>query len=905
MTNFLNKIIGVLSDYQKIAVKSLIERKTKSQGIKSLRVKSEESQKIYSEIKSYLGGPLTTPIYAVEGEKISSENHNSNMEKIYIDLNTLYMSIANLSSVGQSNTVALDSEYVKSRAAIEKLLNDARVFSLRKQYENFNDIKVIDFNFNRNNSSIKPAAVVDPDTRLLELPVLYTSKVQLPNRLSRFTTVYTKVYTTGIHGPVNSSLTTELMADQRPETFWGYYVIADAPVEQVYEKKSISSEGQVDAAGPVVEIYFSFSHSEKINTVRLLPFAEFPVTILDIAYSTTDNTDYFISFKNFTQESTLDWVEYNFDPVFAKTVRITISQINYRLNSYNIPKNLVIGTDIFQEIFNAKTSALSSQVIFDSDQYRDTLGTISSYDAAISSLESLVSDNDVNSISNTALDYLDNYRDLVEGILKQSAIPASTELISVSKYEYLLGIREVEITYEIYGPIGHFSSEKFKLSATPSEVAIEVDAEYPASNGIVKTSVEWELDIGQGRKIPIHPRNITGDYLTASAMEERLIVDNNTRLGYTRLGAYYGTPYYVRKDGEILDVQEYSFERITGSIPKIKINLTGDSFSKTSIYTVSYAVSPASQNIDILGNFKSKHVTSPEVFTGLGSDNNIVLSKYPFINYEVINGSAAFAISSGESKWVLTPPQENFASGQFLIYPTITDSAGNILQTGSITGYSISGLWGTHSGETKYNYGNILSASYFSQISGIDYGYYLQLMDSSDYVEISSFNTSITGLVLTQPYTVTLNQASVWASQATGLSFVGSLVDPVSGYLQVDYAIGVGVKTDDKVFVLSDKEYEPIQVKIGGKLAKNITNYETLIHPAFSISSSRDSNFEYIQAGNSIYFNQNTDAEISVEYDWIAEYLAVNSVLRCNKKVNPDLTPKIDEIRILINNMVI
>ena len=68
----------------------------------------------------------------------------------------------------------------------------------------------------------------------------------------------------------------------------------------------------------------------------------------------------------------------------------------------------------------------------------------------------------------------------------------------------------------------------------------------------------------------------------------------------------------------------------------------------------------------------------------------------------------------------------------------------------------------------------------------------------------------------------------------------------MTGVLTADYAIGVGVKSDRYKYALNNVTYEPIVVDVAGIKAKNITNYETLVHPAFSVGAANNSEVEYI-----------------------------------------------------------
>ena len=55
-----------------------------------------------------------------------------------------------------------------------------------------------------------------------------------------------------------------------------------------------------------------------------------------------------------------------------------------------------------------------------------------------------------------------------------------------------------------------------------------------------------------------------------------------------------------------------------------------------------------------------------------------------------------------------------------------------------------------------------------------------------------------------------------------------------------------------------------------------------------------------------MYFNQPVNKiEIRVDYSWLTEHIKVLGTLRCNKAINPDITPKVDEIRLLMNTSIL
>jgi hypothetical protein len=128
MVSFLEKIISVLPESQKVAIKSLISSKIKSGELNSLRARQDEANSIFNRIKTKVNSVLLSPRYVSKGDKISSSDHNQNMEEIFIDLNALYATVNDIYNQSKKQSIVLGSDYQKSRAAIEKLINDVKVY---------------------------------------------------------------------------------------------------------------------------------------------------------------------------------------------------------------------------------------------------------------------------------------------------------------------------------------------------------------------------------------------------------------------------------------------------------------------------------------------------------------------------------------------------------------------------------------------------------------------------------------------------------------------------------------------------------------------------------------------------------------------------------------------------------
>ena len=949
MVNFLTSILNSLPESQQQAINGIIAKKKKIGEISSIRNQQTEILRIYNEIKDTLGNILLNPRVAVPNSKISSTDHNYNMEKIYMDLSALYQNIDKMSKAFMLQSTSLDSEYFKARAAIEKLLNDAKVFATLKKYSEFNDVKVIDFNSSSNATRYIPKAFVNPKTRLLQLRQIGSTRVHLLNRDNRITKLYSKTISTGIKSSLSKSFPLENIVDQKPETFWATLVMTDYPVYQTYATNSQGNgESQADLNGPIVEVYLKFSHFERINHIRMLPFADMPIKIVDISYRPSNDSDVFLTIKDFNSATTLDWEEYNFSAIFTNEIKICLCQENPKLMMYQLPEGLVKNTDVFQKIYDSKLSSIVGNDIIDSDSVVESARAGTVYAEASRALgEAFQLQADQLTIKNK-IDYYYNFNKIISDVLSKidpsinqellfgsysEEELSSEKLIQVKKYEYIIGIREIEIGYSVYSPIGHFATEKFEPKATIAQVQLEVDERHPEfvtewQDDYRKTSTEWSIDLGEGRVVPVHPRNVVGDNGKDPFVKDEVIYFDSARgTANTRLGCSLSSITALKKDGQIVPETEYTAVRQALPIPYVTITMTTSKwYDPNSIYTVDYFVDQSSYLLDILGNYPSRELSVPEIFTGTSANSDVTLSKYPYIDYSVMNLRNTFS-TTGKGNWVYIPPQNNVFSGQIKLWPTILDPSGVILQTGRFVFSAIPTQWGPNQ-TTELRYvpqfkdNRDLNEIFFSTSSGVSYGYYLSIMDSNELYKIDSFigPLNVTGLLREQ---VVLSSTDIerWQNQSLATNnlysfYSGTLsgttinngttkATTTLGEIYTNYVIGVGVTTEDNIFANSNNIYTPLEVSVNGRIASNVTDYYALQHPAFSVSLQPGTDYEYIQAGKKLYFNHVVEGEIKANYKWMTDYIKVEGILRSNSPISPELTPKVNEIRLLINNSVI
>ena len=77
----------------------------------------------------------------------------------------------------------------------------------------------------------------------------------------------------------------------------------------------------------MAEVTLDFSHVERVNNLKVLPFSEFPYDIIDVAYRESATTNEWHTLPNFSiVKAVEDWVEFDF-------TYIAVDQLNYILEN--------------------------------------------------------------------------------------------------------------------------------------------------------------------------------------------------------------------------------------------------------------------------------------------------------------------------------------------------------------------------------------------------------------------------------------------------------------------------------------------------------------------------------------------------------------------------------------------
>jgi hypothetical protein len=918
--NLLKKINSILSESHKEAVRKVFEQIKKRTPDLTPREAEFEAKRLIRSVgnktTSVMDGHLAQP-----GERISSEAHNYNMEQAYIDLHALYKEAAQLNGIQESHKTTIDSDYNKARAAVLKLINDARVYAIRSANPEYDDIKAIDFNIESNRTTITPAAQVSDDTRLLKLAEIGRNSKQLVRRGLKTTTVEAEIVSDGEHGQIGRQFPAEYAVDSKNESFWAELIYKDVPTTFQYTLQSPDQDGQsvVTVNGPVVKYNLTFSNAEIVNQVKILPFSNFPVRVLEITYRSNPGSPVRRTVPGFTQDESLDWMEFNFESIFAVDIEIVFVQESYRNFQIKIPKSVLFATDFLLQLIETRGDDFASSVPVLEDL--EAGGNAAIYDSAIEDLKALTDSKELDKLPTTEVDlagktilsigeamaaFSPDLQGLVEEVSTYTEeLPKAIreDIATINKVEYLVGAREIQCNYAMYSPVGHYASEKLDPKATVSNVRFESDEYHPefdTSYGPVrKTAIEWSLEFADDRSIPVYPANHQKDGLYP-VKDEFLKVDNDTRTGLTRFPSKFSFAT-VRENGNLLMAgQDYSLVWDDEFDGKLQIAITGSTYDSRKLYTVDYFVKDEEVEIDVLSKFNDRKVATPDLFEATGPDNEAVLSYYPFIKYDIIN-SDDFISSTETNAYTYIAPTGAYTTGHAIFTPNWTNSSGAIIA--QITGSTVVSGIATGNEDTMPILWDGLDQTYLTD----PYRWYIKIKDlpGAIYEVLSIDGNSGLSLVDTPSiYTgVVGNEISV--DYFTG-NVTGSEYEPLTGVLTLPYSLEVVYKAGEEVYGFDNVLYKPINVFVGGVEATNVTDYVNLEQPAFTISDKEDGEYEYIHDGKNIYFNQSiSNTEILIDYRWMTQYVRVNGVLRANKAINPTVTPQVDEYRLFMNTTIL
>lgn len=841
-------------ELQKAAAKTAVLSRRRDGTLASDHEAEEEFRRLSRLIEASSSG-ISQALMAEPLSRVSSEAWNRYQDALMIDLRTIYDTLGSIeTAVRQMEQISV-SDLNTTKAAILKAINRLRVHSFLKEYPEYQDLKLIDFIKATNNSKRYPKATVDGDVRMLELAPRFRDVVSLAKTSHRTTKTSTTHHGGGTAGGFGPDFSSEKAIDPNPKTFWAEVISHSGPIQSLVQ----TSWGPFKSNGVVGEFLCEFGHAVRVNNLRLLPFSEFPYRIIDVSYQDGPTSDEWMTLPGFEiVEASDDWIEIDFPSVVLSKLKILIEQTNYVRATYNLPKRLVHNEAIWSQI---QTNVYSKEV-HEIDLTTSQEGTVKIQPEQLAYLSALgMVDARARRLS-LGGESKDVYRDISQIIgADNSPTDAIAPLVSteftdpalldpakqagenaqVTRYEYLYGIRQIELSLVTYEPIGYYEGPSLDIGGNLISVELETEERHVEFNDGIgpyrKTSVEYELEVAPGVRFPLLPINSL-DGANHAVKDEYLFVKNGAAT--LRFEPSAGS-LQVRGNGVRLPTSTVTLEGRTVTIQEPVYG---------TVYTASYHVAESSTVAQIDGAIDSTRLLAPEVFHDTDKDNAVHLKYYPYVVYEIVRDQNHWKQAEGEAVWDWYP--EFFPVSHGTIELTNGDATVTL----------------TKDDPDDPDFGDLIDDAQF-EIK-------LFVKDTDEVLSVGSI-TSELGLELSTAYT---------GDSLSGSSFI----------------VGRTLTHDGRVWGLNERRYEPIKVFVDGEKAHNITDYLNFKVPVFS-GEATNNRIEFVHSGRSLFFNQPLkNKNIQVVYSWLCQYLKVRAVLRCNIPVNTTLTPKIDSIALRVKN---
>lgn len=638
MPDFLPTYLSAIPEGQRQAMLQIVEQ-MKSSGLIATREQFDiELGKLIKALQGNgydLNLDLKTPSLD-EAKPVSSEMLNDNFQQILVALTGLFNQANRVDSTLARHRAVQKSTWDKIKAATNKLLEDVSIQQFLKFNEDsWNEVKYSDlFNRRNTNTTIK-AAEIDERTRMLRL------RIGESRRIHQFAgTMKTKITVEpiggGQTGVISRSFEPENALDNSTDTFWAHLVLSDdSLVSQVY-----GSEIMGAAAWVVVE----FPNAEPVATLELLPFGTHPVLISNLEYWDGDDWQPMPGWT--PQSASLDWQTFGFEQVQTDKIRFVISQANYTKNTYMVPRRLYDNSKLWEQVVDQELmlgvneeelTGSQAAAVAANPRFRALYSAMKQFgDRLEESGLDLSSDRDqeLQRTVDAATQVMTGVRETdADVILKVTGNDTSaqkldeSDMVEITKVEYLMGLRHLCVERRDYYPVGIYESPKYEPAGTVYQVGLDTVERHVVKVSdlslIPLTSIEHDIEVAQDRRVPIVPSGL------GPVTQELLKVDPNTLGGYLRFTSATPANLVLRKNGKVDAGWTHT--------PGTKLVAITAGFHRNNIYTVDYDPLAGQDVFDIEALYDSVSLDKPDAFKATDDAGMIQLSYYPFVVWDIIN----------------------------------------------------------------------------------------------------------------------------------------------------------------------------------------------------------------------------------------------------------------------------
>lgn len=565
--------------------------------------------------------------------KVSSDMLNNNFQAIYVALAGLFLQMNRSDVTVQKHREVRKSDFDKVRAAINKLTEDIAIYRyLRFGSGDWTEAKYGSFWNRRNSNTSIKAADVDEQTKNARLRIGSSSRLhQL--RGATPTTISVESLCVGQDGATSKSFEPENALDNSYNTFWAHLILADSVVQ------SELSSGNVQGAS--VRVTITLPNAVPVSTLSLVPFGSHPVAMRDLQYLDGDTWEDVVGFTQ--QDASLDWQSYGFMRVETNKLRFTLTQENYTKNTYLVPRRMFTNSLLWEQVLDDELmigvdeedlTGVQAAAAEANPGFRALYSGMKKFSKRLQESGLDLSSDAENKLMQT-VDAItrvmagvreDDAKIVLRAITGETAAKelSSEDLVEITKYEYLLGLRQVTVENRDYFPVGIWESPQYENQGTVYEVGLDTTERHVSnSDGVPQTSVEYELEVSPERRVSIVPNELS------RIPQELLKVDPNTLKAPLRFTSHATPNMVLRRNGEVTTDWSHA-----GGTDELTITA---GFNRNHIYTAAYNVAAGQDSFDIDSLFNSVELVHPEIFTNTDDNGLLTLSFYPYIAWEIVN----------------------------------------------------------------------------------------------------------------------------------------------------------------------------------------------------------------------------------------------------------------------------
>lgn len=233
---------------------------------------------------------------------------------------------------------------------------------------------------------------------------------------------------------------------------------------------------------------------------------------------------------------------------------------------------------------------------------------------------------------------------------------AFEEQKQVTKYEYLQGIRNISITSEEYAPKSIYVTKPIQVPGNIVEVSLTSKESHPIFDEVTseassrQTSVEYYISYEENPALEDWHAILPEDQKEVLA-ELLLFGSGAADLRFTAVATKEGLQQArVYKDGVLIEKSKWSFANGGRQIQLL------EGYSPASIYTIDYTPNASLKNPWVVSIIQDqlKKIRQVDQFPhGTNRNKTVVLSNYPYVNYELINQEADYDANASTYKPVI------------------------------------------------------------------------------------------------------------------------------------------------------------------------------------------------------------------------------------------------------------